>query len=206
MNFKIIDKHTEELVKASSFLAKVKRKDANIIKMLTDNYNKDITNFDNTVVMCFYQWFLADDKLDMTDTNSIFQITFDVINKIEDTLEKCPEYWILWILKYKIISFMNFNEDELIHSLKVLIKEQNENETMPYYLVSDVLLAHITYSKNLKEESKAILDNLLDQYNKKITILSNFFKEYVIEFRNVLLRSQDDDLLELTNQIIGRYF
>ncbi|MBF1167749.1 MAG: hypothetical protein HXL96_06235, partial [[Eubacterium] sulci] len=88
MNFKIIDKHTEELVKASSFLAKVKRKDANIIKMLTDNYNKDITNFDNTVVMCFYQWFLADDKLDMTDTNSIFQITFDVINKIEDTLEK----------------------------------------------------------------------------------------------------------------------
>ena len=131
MNFKIIDKHTEELVKASSFLAKVKRKDANIIKMLTDNYNKDITNFDNTVVMCFYQWFLADDKLDMTDTNSIFQITFDVINKIEDKLEKCPEYWILWILKYKIISFMNFNEDELIHSLKVLIKEQNENETMP---------------------------------------------------------------------------
>ena len=206
MNFKIIDKHTEELVKASSFLAKVKRKDANIIKMLTDNYNKDITNFDNTVVMCFYQWFLADDKLDMTDTNSIFQITFDVINKIEDTLEKCPEYWILWILTYKIISFMNFNEDELIHSLKVLIKEQNENETMPYYLVSDVLLAHITYSKNLKEESKAILDNLLDQYNKKITILSNFFKGYVIEFRNVLLRSQDDDLLELTNQIIGRYF
>lgn len=206
MNFKIIDKHTEELVKASSFLAKVKRKDANIIKMLTDNYNKDITNFDNTVVMCFYQWFLADDKLDMTDTNSIFQITFDVINKIEDTLEKCPEYWILWILKYKIISFMNFNEDELIHSLKVLIKEQNENETMPYYLVSDVLLAHITYSKNLKEESKAILDNLLDQYNKKITILPNFFKGYVIEFRNVLLRSQDDDLLELTNQIIGRYF
>lgn len=206
MNFKIIDKHTEELVKASSFLAKVKRKDANIIKMLTDNYNKDITNFDNTVVMCFYQWFLADDKLDMTGTNSIFQITFDVINKIEDTLEKCPEYWILWILKYKIISFMNFNEDELIHSLKVLIKEQNENETMPYYLVSDVLLAHITYSKNLKEESKAILDNLLDQYNKKITILSNFFKGYVIEFRNVLLRSQDDDLLELTNQIIGRYF
>lgn len=206
MNFKIIDKHTEELVKASSFLAKVKRKDANIIKMLTDNYNKDITNFDNTVVMCFYQWFLADDKLDMTDTNSIFQITFDVINKIEDTLEKCPECWILWILKYKIISFMNFNEDELIHSLKVLIKEQNENETMPYYLVSDVLLAHITYSKNLKEESKAILDNLLDQYNKKITILSNFFKGYVIEFRNVLLRSQDDDLLELTNQIIGRYF
>ena len=206
MNFKIIDKHTEELVKASSFLAKVKRKDANIIKMLTDNYNKDITNFDNTVVMCFYQWFLADDKLDMTDTNSIFQITFDVINKIEDTLEKCPEYWILWILKYKIISFMNFNEDELIHSLKVLIKEQNENETMPYYLVSDVLLAHITYSKNLKEESKAILDNLLDQYNKKITILSNFFKGYVIEFRNVLLRSQDDDLLELTTQIIGRYF
>jgi hypothetical protein len=101
---------------------------------------------------------------------------------------------------------MNFNEDELIHSLKVLIKEQNENETMPYYLVSDVLLAHITYSKNLKEESKAILDNLLDQYNKKITILSNFFKGYVIEFRNVLLRSQDDDLLELTNQIIGRYF
>lgn len=206
MNFKIIDKHTEELVKASSFLAKVKRKDANIIKMLTDNYNKDITNFDNTVVMCFYQWFLADDKLDMTDTNSIFQITFDVINKIEDTLEKCPEYWILWILKYKIISFMNFNEDELIHSLKVLIKEQNENKTMPYYLVSDVLLAHITYSKNLKEESKVILDNLLDQYNKKITILPNFFKGYVIEFRNVLLRSQDDDLLELTNQIIGRYF
>ena len=206
MNFKIIDKHTEALVKTSSFLAKVKRKDPNIIKMLTDNYYKDITNFDNTVVMCFYQWFLADDKLDLSDTNSVFQITFDVINKIEDTLEQCPEYWILWILKYKIISFMNFNENELICSLKVLIEEQNKNKAMPYYLASDVLLAHVTYSKDLKEEAKAILENLLNQYSEKITVLPNFFKGYVIEFRNVLLRSQDDDLLELTNQIIERYF
>ena len=206
MKFKIIDKHTEELVKGSSFLAKLKGKNADTIKMLTDNYNKDIKDFDNTVAMCFYQWFLADDKLDLSDTNSVFQITFDVINKIEDTLELCPEYWILWILKYKIISYMNFDEEQLMASLRKLIEEQNEGETMPYYMVTDVLLAHVSYSKGMRDESKAMLENLMDRYTQRVNVLTNFFEGFVIEFRNVLLRSQDDDLLDLINTIRERYF
>lgn len=206
MNYKIIDKHTEEIVKASSFLAKLKGKDQSVIDMLTNKYREDITNFDNTVVMCFYQWFLADDKLDLADTNSVFQITFDVINKIEDTLELKPEYWILWILKYKIISFMNFNENELICSLEALIENQEKNEQMPYYLVSDVLLAHVYYSKDGREKAKEILSNVLVKYNEKVTVLSNFFKGFVIEFRNLLLRSAEEELLALTNEILNKYF
>lgn len=207
MKYKVVDEHTEEIIKASSFLAKIKGKDQNIINMLTNRYREDIANFDNTVVMCFYQWFLADDKLDLADTNSVFQITFDVVNKIEDTLEQKPEYWILWILKYKIISFMNFNENELICALNELIKNQEQqDEQMSYFLVSDVLLAHVCYSKGFKEKAKSILENVLIKYTKKVTILNNFFRGFVMEFRNLLLRSDEDDLLALTYEILEKYF
>lgn len=206
MQYLRIDRHIEQVVKTSSFLAKVKGQDKKIISMLEEQYNKDITNLDNTVAICFYQWFLADDKLDLADTNSVFQVTFDVINKLEDTLEKKPEYWILQILKYKIISFMNFNENELIENLEILTGDQKENENQPYYLVTDVLLAHICYTKDRGKYAAEILENIFNQYTEKISILNNFFKGYVIEFRNVVLRSSDDYILSLLERILNTYF
>lgn len=206
MKYKVVDKHTEELIRASSFLAKVKGKDEKILELLTNNYQKDITNYDNVLALCFYQWFLADDKLNLADTNSIFQITFDVVNKIEDTLERTPEYWILWILKYKIISFMNFNEEELIRNLITLSSEQAQTEQQPYYITTDILLAHIYYSKGYISEAQAVIEEIFRKYSMKVTILSNFFKGYAIEFRNLLLRSGEETLLSQVNQIIDTYF
>lgn len=207
MNFKEVDEHTEELIKVSSFLARVKGKDENVMKLLSDKYKEDITNYDNVLAMCFYQWFLADDKLNLADTNSVFQITFDVVNKIEDTLVEKPEYWILWILKYKIISFMNFNEGELITNLTELIHLQDiEPEKKQYFLVTEILLAHIYYSKNNISKSKAVLDKILERYSNKVIVLTNFFRGFTIEFINLLSRSGEEELLQLVNEILYRYF
>lgn len=57
MRFRVVDNHTEELIKASSFLAKIKGKDENIMVLLDDTYRKDITNYDNVLALCFYQWY-----------------------------------------------------------------------------------------------------------------------------------------------------
>lgn len=206
MKFRIVDKHTEELAKTSSFLAKVKGKDTRIISMLEAAYKKDVSNYDNALAMCFYQWFLADDKLNLADTNSVFQITFDVVNKIEDTLDIRPEYWILWLLKYKIISFMNFNENELIENLKLLIEKQDISGRMDYYLASEILLAHIYYTKGYYKESLSIIMGIETRYSKKICVLTHFFEGFVLEFKNVLLRSGDDELLEKVIDIQKKYF
>lgn len=206
MKFKEVDKHTEELIKASSFFAKIKGKDEKTMNLLENSYRKDITNYDNVLTLCFYQWFLADDKLNLADTNSIFQITFDVINKIEDTLNDNPDYWILWILKYKIISFMNFNEEELLQNLIELTRLQDLEEQKPYYITTEILLAHVYYSKGYIAESVEVMDKVLEKYNSKVTILTEFFKGYAIEFRNLLLRSGEDQLLNRVNTVIDKYF
>lgn len=207
MTFKEVDKHAEELIRASSFLAKVKGKDKEIIYMLSSKYNEDIKSYDNVLAICFYLWFLADDKLNLADTNSIFQITFDVINKIEDTLAEKPEYWILWLLKYKIISFMNFNEEELITNLKEFIRLQDlELERKQYFIVTEILLAHVYYSKNNITESKVVLGRVLEKYNEKVKVLTNFFRGFATEFNNLLLRSGEEELLHLINTILNEYF
>ena len=207
MKFKEIDKHAEGVIKTTSFMAKLKGKDERIIQLLSEKYQEDITNYDNALSVCFYQWFLADDNLNLADTNSVFQVTFDVINKIEDTLVEKPEYWILWILKYKIISFMNFSEEELIKNLKQLIQEQESDDTRKaYYIVTDILLAHIYYSKGYPDKSKEILKNVFGKYSNKVTVLTNFFKGFVIEFKNLLLRTDEKELMIMLDKILASYF
>lgn len=206
MDFQEVDRHIEQVVKMSAFLAKLKGNDDKVIQMLEQKYEQDVANIDSTVATCFYQWFLADDKLDLADTNSVFKVTFDVVNKLEDTLAERPDYWILWILKYKIISFMNFNENELMDNLRKLIEKQDNDEKRPYYLVTEVLLAHVCYTKDSVDEARNILEGILEKYVDKINVLSNFFKGYVSEFKNIVLRSGDDDILVLLEKIINVYF
>lgn len=206
MQYIKVDRRIEQVVTTSSFLAKVKGQDKKIMTLLEAEYEKDVSNLENTVALCFYQWFLADDKLDLADTNSVFQVTFDVINKLEDTLEIRPEYWLLWILKFKIISFMNFNEYELIEDLLELKRNQEKNDLQAYYLITDVLLAHIYYSKGNLSEAVKHLENIPQVYTRKIEVLTNFFKGYVIEFKNVVLRSSDDYILRLLDNILITYF
>lgn len=206
MKYLKVDKSIEQVIKTSAFLAKVKGEDKKIINMLEKEYEKDKSNLNNVAAVCFYTWFLADDKLDLADTNSVFQVTFNVLNKLDDVLEMKPEYWILWILKYKIQSFNNINEFVLIEDLKALSKNQDENEKEPYYLVTDVLLAHIYYITDKQESAKEVLELVLSRYNSKIDILQNFFRGYVIEFKNVVARSGDTDIMELLVKIINDYF
>lgn len=206
LQFIPIDKHLEQVIKTSAFIAKVKGRDKNVITMLEIEYNKDITNLDNVAALCFYQWFLADDRLDLSDTNSVFQVTFNVLNILEDVLEQRPAYWILWILKFKIQSFMNFNENDLITDLETLSVMQKKCQTMPYYLVTDVLLSHICYSKDRLTYAKELLCFVLDNYSEPIHVLNHFFKGYVIEYINLVKRSGDNDILELLEKIQENFF
>lgn len=206
LQFIPIDKHLEQVVKTSAFIAKAKGQDKNVITMLEKEYEKDRTNLDNIAALCFYQWFLADDRLDLSDTNSVFQVTFNVINILDDVLEQKPVYWILWILKFKIQSFMNFNENELISDLETLSSMQKKCATMPYYLVTEVLLSHICYSKDRLVYAKDLLLYILDNYSEPINELNNFFKGYVIEYINLVKRSGDNDILELLMTIQSKYF
>ncbi len=206
MQYAKIDRHLEGIVKASAFLARTKGKDQHVISLLEQQYHKDAEALDNVAALCFYLWFLADDRLDLADTNSVFQVTFDVLNKLDDILETHPEHWLLWILKYKIQSFMNFNEDELICDLDLLSQKQRAGEQMPYYLVTEVLLAHICYQSDRFTYSRDILKGILETYSSKIDILGNFFKGYVAEFKNIVMRSGDDDILQLLETIEKTYF
>ena len=138
LQFIPIDKHLEQVIKTSAFIAKAKGQDKNVITMLEKEYDKDTTNLDSVAALCFYQWFLADDRLDLSDTNSVFQVTFNVLNILEDVLEQRPEYWILWILKFKIQSFMNFNENELISDLCTIVPGR----------IDELLLRPILLAKN----------------------------------------------------------
>lgn len=206
MQFLKIDKQIEEVVKASAFLAKLKGNDEKTMMMLENKYKEDISNLNNAVAVCFYQWFLTGENFDPTDTNSVFKLTFDVINKIEDTLEENPEYWLLLILKYKIISFMNFNEDDLILDLENLIELQSIQEKQPYYLVTNLLLANICYSKEKYEYAIEILEDILLENNERIVVLNNFFEGFLIEFRNLVLRSDDEKIQALLGEIQNRFF
>lgn len=206
LQFIPIDKHLEQVIKTSAFIAKAKGQDKNVITMLEKEYDKDTTNLDSVAALCFYQWFLADDRLDLSDTNSVFQVTFNVLNILEDVLEQRPEYWILWILKFKIQSFMNFNENELISDLETLSLMQKKCTTMPYYLVTEILLSHICYSKDRLAYAKELLLYIFDNYSKPINVLNNFFKGYVIEYINLVKRSGDNDILELLIKIQDNYF
>lgn len=206
VEFKEVNNHIEEVVKTSALLAKLKGKDDKLIKVLEKEYYKDITNLDNVIALCYYQWFLADDSLDLSDTNSVFQISFNVINAIEDTLELKPEYWILWILKFRIQSFMNFNENDLIESIVELCRAQKENKKMPYYLVSEVLLSNICYIKDRVQDAEKVLLEVLDYYDEKVIVLNNFFRGFIIEYLNVVKRSGDENIINLLEEIESKYF
>lgn len=205
-DFVKLDRHIEEIIKTSGFLAKLKGQDEGVLNMLEEAYNKEITNYDNAVAVCFYHWFLADGRTDLNDTNFVFQVTFNVINKIDSVLEEREDYWILRILKYKIRSYMNFNENELIEELEELIGLQNKNEKMPYYFITELLLSHICYIRDSVDKSRELLVHILKVYHEKVTVLNNYFKGYIIEYISIAKRSGDDDILEMLYEIKERLF
>lgn len=206
IKFKEVDKTTQDLIKMSSFFAKLKGNDAEYIAKLEKRYEENEDSFEDVVVLCFYQWFLADDTLDLEDTNSVFQVTFNVLNIIDCTVDKHPEYWILWLLKYKIISFTNFDDDDFINQLKWFIGQQKHNEKRTYFLVSQILLAHVYYIKDKEKEAIEVLDNILEEYDGKISYLQQFFKGFVIEFENVVKRSGDKEILARLDAIKEKYW
>ena len=144
--------------------------------------------------------------MDLSDTNSVFQVSFNLINVVDDVVEIEPRYWILWILKYRIQSFMNFSEEELISDLKELLQIQRLKNYPSYFLVSDILLSHVYYLKGRYQEAEDILKEVNTYYEGKIKILKEFFQGFIDEYRNLVKRSEEESIMELLNQIEKEYF
>ncbi|CAK7085667.1 hypothetical protein CIW83_04605 [Tissierella sp. P1] len=204
--FNELDKNLESIIRTSSILAKLKGKDNKLIYILEQEYKNDPFNIEKICAYCFYLWFLADDRLDLSDTNSVFQVSFNLINVVDDVVEIEPRYWILWILKYRIQSFMNFSEEELISDLKELLEIQRLKNYPSYFLVSDILLSHVYYLKGRYQEAEDILKEVNTYYEGKIKILKEFFQGFIDEYRNLVKRSEEESIMELLNQIEKEYF
>ncbi|WP_406242590.1 hypothetical protein ACF3M2_21115 [Tissierella carlieri] len=204
--FNELDKNLESIIRTSSILAKLKGKDDKLIYILEQEYKNDPFNIEKICAYCFYLWFLADDRLDLSDTNSVFQVSFNLINVVDDVVEIEPRYWILWILKYRIQSFMNFSEEELISDLKELLQIQRLKNYPSYFLVSDILLSHVYYLKGRYQEAEDILKEVNTYYEGKIKILKEFFQGFIDEYRNLVKRSEEESIMELLNQIEKEYF
>ncbi|MDU5080197.1 hypothetical protein [uncultured Tissierella sp.] len=204
--FNELDKNLESIIRTSSILAKLKGKDNKLIYILEQEYKNDPFNIEKICAYCFYLWFLADDRLDLSDTNSVFQVSFNLINVVDDVVEIEPRYWILWILKYRIQSFMNFSEEELISDLKELLQIQRLKNYPSYFLVSDILLSHVYYLKGRYQEAEDILKEVNTYYEGKIKILKEFFQGFIDEYRNLVKRSEEESIMELLNQIEKEYF
>ncbi len=204
--FNELDKNLESIIRTSSILAKLKGKDDKLIYILEQEYKNDPFNIEKICAYCFYLWFLADDRLDLSDTNSVFQVSFNLINVVDDVVDIEPRYWILWILKYRIQSFMNFSEEELISDLKELLEIQRLKNYPSYFLVSDILLSHVYYLKGRYQEAEDILKEVNTYYEGKIKILKEFFQGFIDEYRNLVKRSEEESIMELLNQIEKEYF
>ncbi|MCQ4924122.1 hypothetical protein NE686_13550 [Tissierella carlieri] len=204
--FNELDKNLESIIRISSILAKLKGKDDKLIYILEQEYKNDPFNIEKICAYCFYLWFLADDRLDLSDTNSVFQVSFNLINVVDDVVDIEPRYWILWILKYRIQSFMNFSEEELISDLKELLEIQRLKNYSSYFLVSDILLSHVYYLKGRYQEAEDILKEVNTYYEGKIKILKEFFQGFIDEYRNLVKRSEEESIMELLNQIEKEYF
>lgn len=206
MVFNELDKNIEAIIRTSSILAKLKGKNDQIIKILGKEYEEDPLNMEKICAYCFYLWFLADASLDLSDTNSVFQVSFNLINIIDDVVDLKPEYWILWILKYRIQSFMSFNEEELISNLKRVLSIQRLKKYPSYFLVTDILLSHVCYLKGRYQESEDILKEVYIHYDWRIKVLKEFFKGFIHEYKNLVKRSEEGNVFELLSQIEDKYF
>lgn len=204
--FNELDRNIEAIIRTSSILVKLKGKNDELIKILEQEYEEDSLNIEKICAYCFYLWFLADDSLDLSDTNSVFQVSFNLINIIDDVVDVKPEYWILWLLKYRIQSFMSFNEEELICNLKTMLRIQRLTKYPSYFLATDILLSHVCYLKGRYQESEEILREVTVYYEGKITILKEFFKGFIDEFKNLVKRSEEGNVFELLIQIEDKYF
>lgn len=206
IGFDGVDRNIESIIRTSSILAKLKGKDDEVIRILEKEYDDDPLNIEKICAYCFYLWFLADDRLDLSDTNSVFQVSFNLINVVDDVVEVKPEYWILYILKYRIQSFMNFNEEELISNLREVLNKQRIKKYPSYFLATDILLSHVYYLKGRYEEAEDILREVNTSYDGKIKTLKEFFKGFIDEYRNLVKRSEEGNILQLLDQIEEKYF
>lgn len=204
MDFIKVDKKIEEIVKTTSFLVKLKENDNQLEDLLSSSpLNED--NYISSVAICFYYCFLIE-KNSFENNDEIFETPYDIIEKIQNILEENPEYWILWILKYKIISHINYDETELISNLETLIKLQNDCYNQPYFIVTEILLSKILYCKGERNKAALILEHILTKYTERILILNGFFKGFILEFKHLLLRTNDTIMINLVNTIFEKYF
>ncbi len=204
--FCIIDDSVEEAIRGASFLAKVKGMDPEVEEHFKNAIQKDPNNLEKICAYCFYFWFQVDEHLDVNDTNTLFKVSIHVVDTIDELLYEHPEYWILQVLKYRIRSFMNFEDEEQIKQIEYLIDIQNDGNYPSYFLVMDILLSFSYFNIGDYDKAYITLKNIPSRYKGKITVLKEFFYQYIEEYKNILIRSPEDRIIKILDEISKGYF
>lgn len=194
------------IIRMSNALVKLKGNDPKLEEELKMAMEKDSDNLEKVCAYVFYLWFHMDNQLDLEDANAVFKVSINVVDIIDGVLLKHPEYWILAVLKYRIRSFMNFEEKTLVMELKNLVEEQRKRKYPPYFLVTDVLLSFAYFSLGDFNLAKKSLEEIFQVYQGKVTSLPEFFGQFIDEYRNIIHRSPDGDILDLLNKVDRVYF
>lgn len=204
--FCVIDDSVEEAIRGASFLAKVKGMDPEVEEHFKNAIQKDPNNLEKICAYCFYLWFQVDEHLDVNDTNTLFKVSIHVVDTIDELLYDHPEYWILQVLKYRIRSFMNFEDEEQIKQIEYLIDIQNDGNYPSYFLVMDILLSFSYFNIGDYDKAYITLENIPSRYKGKITVLKEFFYQYIEEYKNILIRSPEDRIIKILDEISKGYF
>ena len=203
-----IDSKVEESVRTSAFLAKLKYKDSSYNKKVKDLYYSDLDNREKALTFIFYNWFLAkhDETINQYNNEVSFSIMNDIIGAIDRILEQEPLNWLMLIMKYRLLSFSYEAEDTIINGLENLIEEQKKSEYKSYYIVTYIFLSEIYYSMSNRDKAIKIIDDSKDLEGGKIELISDFFRSFLVEYKNKLKISGDSDIVEKVSLIEEIYF
>lgn len=204
--FQLIDSKVEEIIRMSSLLARIKGKNLEVEKALKEAIINDPKNMEKVCAYGFYMWFQVDENLDLDDTNTVFKVSINIVDILDELLYDYPEYWILQILKYRIRSFMNFEEKEQISEIKELIAVQRKKKYPSYFLTMDILLSFSYFSIGQYDQALSVLEEIFEIYDGKVHILKEFFHQFIEEYRNIIMRSPEDRIWKILEKISIEYF
>lgn len=194
------------IIRFSNTLVKLKGSNSKLEENLKQAMEEDPDQLEKVVAYVFYLWFQVDNRLDLEDTNAVFKVSIQLVDIIDGVLIHHPEYWILQLLKYRIRSFMHFEEKTMVKDLQNLVAIQHEGDYPSYFLTMDILLSFAYFGLGDFKQAQETLDAIFPIYKGKITVLEEFFLQFIDEYRNIIKRSPDPEILDRLNKIQGLYF
>lgn len=206
IKFQPLDRKVEQIIRTSSALAKLKGRNSKVEDEMKEIVNQDPNNLENVIAYTFYLWFLFNDRLDLDETDTVFKVSVNVVNVINEVLYDNKELWILQLLKYRIRSFMNFENENGIEELKELLASQREDRYPSYFLAMDILISFSYFQVGDFEQAIVSLEEIFNNYEGKIDYLNEFFYQFIEEYRNIIKRSPVDKISSLLDEIEEEYF